>query len=144
MALHKLKIDEKGIWLDEMLLHGVRAYAVTHEENEGIDELTLLMDTTSSNKRTRNKEVDRWKTKQNEFLFCRQQQKSAALHRRSGKKCIVESGIWAPFTKRKTVARKPGIIYIGQNLINSWGKEDKHDSHKKYILDRISYQRSIC
>ena len=49
MALHKLKIDEKGIWLDEMLLQGVRAYAVTHEENEDIDELTLLMDTTSSN-----------------------------------------------------------------------------------------------
>lgn len=49
MALHKLKIDEKGIWLDGMLLQGVRAYTVTHKENEDIDELTLLMDTTSSN-----------------------------------------------------------------------------------------------
>lgn len=47
MELHKLRIDENGVWLDEILLRGVRSYKVSHPENSDIDELTLVMDTTT-------------------------------------------------------------------------------------------------
>ncbi len=43
MALHKLKIDE-GLYLDNFLLQGVKAYKVNHEENEDLACLTLEMD----------------------------------------------------------------------------------------------------
>ena len=47
MVLHKLKLDENGIWLDNMLLQGVRSYNIHYNSNENIDELTLHMDTRS-------------------------------------------------------------------------------------------------
>lgn len=47
MELHKLKLDEKGIWLDDMLLQGVRAYFIRYNSDTDIDELTLHMDTRS-------------------------------------------------------------------------------------------------
>lgn len=46
-GLHRLKIDENGVWLDEVLLKGVRSYQVLHKENDDVDELTLKMDTTT-------------------------------------------------------------------------------------------------
>lgn len=47
MALHKVKLDEKGIWLDNTLLQGVRSYDIHYNSDEDIDELTLHMDTRS-------------------------------------------------------------------------------------------------
>ncbi len=46
--MHKLKLDEHGVWLDDMLLQGVRSYDIHYNEKEGIDELTLHMDTVSN------------------------------------------------------------------------------------------------
>lgn len=36
------------MWLDDMLLQGVRSYDIHYNEKEGIDELTLHMDTISN------------------------------------------------------------------------------------------------
>ena len=47
-TLHKLKLDEHGVWLDDMLLQGVRSYDIHYNEKEGIDELTLHMDAVSN------------------------------------------------------------------------------------------------
>lgn len=43
MALHKLKFDE-GLYLDNFLLKGVRAYKMKQDENEELARLTLEMD----------------------------------------------------------------------------------------------------
>lgn len=58
MALHKLKLDENGIWLDNMLLQGVRSYNIHYNSNENIDELTLHMDTRSEGCRDFNSLLD--------------------------------------------------------------------------------------
>lgn len=49
MALHKLKLDESGIWLDGTLLQGIKSYDIRYNADAGINELILYMDTISYN-----------------------------------------------------------------------------------------------
>lgn len=46
IKLHKLKLTENGIELDETPLRGVRAYNITHKEGEDTVTLNLVMDAT--------------------------------------------------------------------------------------------------